>query len=230
MSVTVPLAAQRVTEGAATRLKRDAFGEVMLVTVAGERRIRRDTTAASWPLRWFARRLLAREARALAHLDGIAGVPKLLSLDPRHRALERSYIEGRALQEARPTTVAFYRAARRLLALLHRAGVAHNDLAKEPNWIVQADGSPAIVDFQLARVVSKRSHLVRSMMREDLRHLLKHKRTYCPAALTARERAILATKSLWSRVWRQTGKRLYNIVTRRLFRWRDAEGKRRQVS
>lgn len=209
----------------ATILKRDAFGEVTLVAVAGDRRIRRDTRTAAWPLRWLARRLLAREARALVHLRGLPGVPQLLSLEHGNRALERTFLAGRALQDARPTAVAFYRAARRLLLRVHRAGVAHNDLAKEPNWLVQGDGSPAIVDFQLARVVTRRSRLGRLMMREDLRHLLKHKRSYCPEALTPRERTILATKSLWSRAWRQTGKRLYNIVTRRLLRWRDHEGK-----
>ena len=40
--------------------------------------------------------------------------------------------------------------ARRLLQRLHRGGLAHNDLAKEANWLVLDDGSPAIIDFQLA--------------------------------------------------------------------------------
>ena len=38
---------------------------------------------------------------------------------------------------------------------LHRLGVAHNDLAKEPNWLV-AGGRPFLIDFQLAKVSPRR--------------------------------------------------------------------------
>jgi len=34
----------------------------------------------------------------------------------------------------------------------------------------------------------------------------------------------LREKSLAARVWRQTVKRVYNVVTRRLLGWRDREG------
>jgi hypothetical protein len=128
------------------------------------------------------------------------------------------------MQVARPRDRAWYRAARRLLVALHRRGVAHNDLAKEANWIVAADGSPAFVDFQLAWVAKRRGRWFRTAAREDLRHLLKHKRTYCPEALTDRERRILATRSWPARLWRATGKRVYLFVTRRLLDWEDREG------
>jgi hypothetical protein len=42
--------------------------------------------------------------------------------------------------------------------------------------------------------------------------------------LTARERRILASPSLISRLWRATGKRLYRFITRRLLGWADREG------
>jgi hypothetical protein len=59
---------------------------------------------------------------------------------------------------------------------------------------------------------------------EDLRHLLKHKRTYCASHLTAREREILASPALISRLWMLTGKPVYLFVTRRLLGWADREG------
>ncbi len=92
------------------------------------------------------------------------------------------------MQLARPQDPAYFRAARALLARLHRRGIAHNDLAKEPNWLVTPDGRPALVDFQLALVAPRRGRLFRILGREDIRHLLKHKRSYCPERLTARER------------------------------------------
>jgi serine/threonine protein kinase len=138
--------------------------------------------------------------------------------------LRREWIEGRPMQLARPRNAEYFRAARALLARLHRRGVAHNDLAKEPNWLVTPTGMPALVDFQLALVSPRRGRVFRALAREDLRHLLKHKRSYCPERLTARERRILATPAAFSRVWMATAKPAYTFVTRRLFGWADREG------
>ena len=59
---------------------------------------------------------------------------------------------------------------------------------------------------------------------EDLRHLLKHKRSYVPEALTPSERRILARKSLPTRIWMATGKRVYYGITRGVFGFTDREG------
>jgi RIO-like serine/threonine protein kinase len=136
------------------------------------------------------------------------------------------------MQEGRPTDPRYFRDALRLLATLHRRGVVHNDLAKEPNWLVRADGRPGVVDFQLAWTRAgwprrRRGALFRLLAREDLRHLLKHKRTYLPQRLTAREQAILDTPAAHARLWRATGKRLYKLIARRLFGYWDNEGKGR---
>lgn len=211
-----------MSETARKILKQDLFGRVVLLTDAAGSRILRDTTAAPLATRWVARRLLAREARALAAAEGIAGVPLLISLE-RDR-LERGYLEGRPMHEARPADGAYFRSAFRLLCRLHRAGIVHNDLAKEPNLLVTADGEPAFIDFQLAWFAPRRGRLFRLLAREDLRHLLKHKQSYRADRLTARERAILASPSLPSRLWMATGKRLYLFVTRRLLGWADREG------
>lgn len=204
------------------QLKSDLFGTVWRGENDGRDFVERDTRGARWWAATLARRLCRREARALARLDGLPGTPRLLHADA--RALRREWIEGRPMQLARPQDAAYYRAARALLARLHRRGVAHNDLAKEPNWLVTPAGAPALVDFQLAHVAPRRGRLFRTLGREDIRHLLKHKRKYCPAALTARERRILATPSSVSRAWAATGKRVYTFFTRRVLGWSDREG------
>ncbi len=206
-------------------LKADELGRIEIVQRGGVRVIRRDIGAARWWARHFARRAAAREARALARLDGLDGVPTLLRWDGRE--LLRGYIAGAPMQQARPVDRAYYRDALRLLARLHRRGIVHNDLAKEPNWLVRADGSPALVDFQIAWTRGRRGRLFRLLAREDLRHLLKHKRTYCAAALSARQRTMLATPALHSRLWRATGKRLYKLIARRVFGYWDNEGRGR---
>lgn len=200
-------------------LKKDVFGQV---SVAGQVIIRDARTARLW-LRWLARRLLRREAHVLLLLDDLDGCPEVLSFDD--ETLTRAFIEGDPMQRARPIgNSAYFRHARRLLAQVHRRCVTHNDLAKEPNWLVTPEGNPALIDFQLATHFPRRTALFRIAAREDIRHLLKHKRTYCPELLTRREQDILANPSLLSRIWMSTGKKVYLLVTRKLLGWADREG------
>ncbi len=182
----------------------------------------RDTESAPFWVGWLARRLMRREARVLAALDGLDGVPELL--EHSQRRLVRSFIAGEPLQVGKPLDPRYYRRALRLLRALHGLNVVHNDLAKEPNLLVTEDGSPAFLDFQLGWAPRRRGRLFRALAYEDLRHLLKHKRTYCPDALTARQRRILENPSWPSRAWRRTVKPIYMFVTRRLLGWADREG------
>ncbi|UPG86463.1 phosphotransferase [Luteibacter aegosomatis] len=208
-----------------TLLKADELGRIERVERGGVLLIRRDIGSARWWARGFARRAAAREARALGKLDGIDGVPRLLAWDG--RILERSYMAGLPMQQGQPRDAAYYRRALRLLAVLHRRGIVHNDLAKEPNWLVRDDGTPGLVDFQIAWTRGKRGALFRLLAREDLRHLLKHKRTYAADALSERQRAILAQPAPHSRLWRATGKRLYKLIARKVFGYWDNEGQGR---
>ena len=203
-------------------LKKDTFGEVSKGMIDSRAVIERDASRAAPWARGVARWLLARESRALAQLDGVEGVPQLLTASADR--LCREFAEGEPLYVARPTEPQFFKDAAKLLRKLHSAGVIHNDLAKEPNILVQPDGQPMFIDFQLATVSVRRNWLHRILGREDIRHLLKHKRTYCPAALTQRERAILETPALPSRLFAVTVKPIYMFVTRRILRWADREG------
>ena len=206
-----------------TLLKHDLFGSVTRYgTPDSGLRVVRDLSSARPWLRGLARHLANREVCALRRLAGISGVPNLLTAAD--DAVIREWIEGQPMQVAKPREPAYYRAAFSLLRKLHALGVAHNDLAKEPNWLVTPDGLPALVDFQLALCSRRRGKLFRALAHDDLRHLLKHKRTYLPDRLTAREQSILARPSCLSRFWRASGKPVYRFVTRRLLNWSDREG------
>jgi hypothetical protein len=142
------------------------------------------------------------------------------------QALVRGFINGVALHLAKPTgDVAYFRSAKLALHKLHRAGICHNDLAKEQNWLRGSDGRAYVTDFQLAACFKTRGRLFRIAAYEDLRHLLKHKRSYAPEALTPKERKILARKSLVASIWLATGKK----VTRGLFNFTDREGGGRRL-
>ncbi len=168
--------------------------------------------------RWLAR----REIRGLKAVQGIEGCPVLVRVD--RTGLLRSWTRGTPLQLAKPVDPSWYRDAKRLLRQMRRAGVTHNDIAKPQNWLMTPEGRAAVIDFQLASVHRRRGKLFRVMAREDLRHLLKQKRAYAPHLLTPAERKTLARKALPSRIWMATGKKLYNLVTRRLMNWSDGEG------
>ena len=209
-----------------TILKQDLFSRVERGRFAGGEPagqwVLRDTGYARWWTRPVARFLERREVGALKALKGFAGMPQLHVAEG--HVLVRSWIPGAPLQVAKPSDPAYYNRAFKLLVTLHRHGIAHNDLAKEPNWLVTPEGHPAVTDFQLAWVARRRGRMFRIAGREDLRHMLKHKRKYCAGALTAREKRILATRSLPARIWLATGKRVYLFVTRRILHWADREG------
>jgi hypothetical protein len=173
----------------------------------------------SWPL---AQHLFNREVRALSKVPpGIA--PPLLYAG-RDR-LVRGFVNGVALHIAKPYgDRAYFRSAKAALRALHRAGVTHNDLNKEQNWLRTPDGRACLTDFQLAAVFRRRRKLFRMAAYDDLRHLLKQKRRYVPDALTAHEQRVLARKGIVNRVWMATVKRLYYAITRSLFRFVDREG------
>ena len=176
----------------------------------------------------LARHLFARERRALAKARGLDVGPELLWAG--RQALVRRFIDGVALHLAKPVDdVAYFRSAKQALHRLHRAGICHNDLAKEQNWLVGRDGRAYLTDFQLAACFRARGRLFRVAAYEDIRHLLKHKRSYAPSALTPKEREILARKSLLARVWLATGKKVYRAITRGLFNFTDREGGGRRL-
>jgi len=224
------LLAARWTEG--VLLKRDVFSTV-------ERgRFRNDSGDVDAVLRrldqvpWWsfllAYHLFSRERRALTLARELHVGPDLLWAG--RRALVRGFINGVALHLAKPVgDVAYFRSAKEALRKLHRAGICHNDLAKEQNWLRGHDGCAYLTDFQLAACFKSRSRLFRIAAYEDLRHLLKHKRTYAPEALTPKERKILARKSLPARIWLMTGKKVYRAITRGVFNFTDREGGGRRL-
>jgi predicted Ser/Thr protein kinase len=222
--------AARWTEG--VLLKRDVFSTV-------ERgRFRKETGEVDAVLRrldsvpWWsyipARHLFARECRALALANNLHVGPELLWAG--RQALVRGFINGVTLHLAKPHgDDAYFHSAKVALRKLHRAGICHNDLAKEQNWLRGSDGRAYLTDFQLAHCFKTRGRLFRIAAYEDLRHLLKHKRSYAPEALTPKESKILARKSLVASIWLATGKKVYRAITRGLFNFTDREGGGRRL-
>ena len=218
------------TEG--VLLKRDVFSSVERGRFRGADgevdAILRRIDQVPWWSYLPARHLFHRERHALAIVRDLNVAPPLLWAG--RQALVRGFINGVALHLAKPFgDVAYFRSAKAALRKLHRVGICHNDLAKEENWLVGRDGRAYLTDFQLAACFRTRSWLFRIAAYEDLRHLLKHKRSYAPEALTAKERQILARKSFVASLWLATGKKVYRAITRGLFNFTDREGGGRRL-
>ena len=176
----------------------------------------------------LAKHLFGRERHALTLAKGLNVGPELLWSG--RKALVRGFVDGVALHLAKPYgNAAYFRSAKQALRRLRRAGICHNDLAKEQNWLVGRDGHAYVTDFQLAACFKRRNWLYRVAAYEDLRHLLKHKRSYAPEALTPKERKLLARKSFAARLWLATGKKVYRAITRGVFNFTDREGGGRRL-
>ena len=103
-------------------------------------------------LRWLGRLLCRREVRYLQTLDAIPGIPRFLE---RYRStgFVREYVPGCNLREFATTALPderFFVRLREILDAVHARGVAHNDLSKPENVLVRSDGSPVLIDFQIA--------------------------------------------------------------------------------
>jgi hypothetical protein len=218
------------TEG--VLLKRDVFSTVergRFRVGSGEvDAVLRRLDQVPWWSYGLALHLFTRERRALTLARDLHVGPELLWAGK--QALVRGFIDGVALHLAKPVGDArYFKSAKLALRKLHRMGVCHNDLAKEQNWLRGSDGLAYVTDFQLAVCFKSRSRLFRIAAYEDLRHLLKHKRSYAPELLTPKEKAILAKKSLPARIWLMTGKKVYRAITRGIFNFTDREGGGRRL-
>jgi AMP-binding enzyme C-terminal domain len=209
-------------------LKRDLFSTVERGSFAmssGEvvDAVMRRIDQVPWWMFAVAHHLFARERRALAIAGELGVAPRLLFAG--RRVLVRGWIDGIALQTAKPYgDRAFFASAKAALRKLHRAGICHNDLSKQQNWLRGRDGRAYLMDFQLASCFSRRGPLFRLLAYEDLRHLLKHKHRYLIEEFTPAEWRMRSRKSGLTRLWMGTAKPAYELIMHRLFGYVDREG------
>ena len=206
-------------------LKSDAFGRVERFRAQGQARVRRVACGSRIPGSGvLARVLLAREARCLERLAGLPGLPGDAVRRGR-QILEREWLAGDPLWAARSLPSDYFERLEELVCALHERGVCHNDLHKENNVLVGEDGFPRLIDFQLGSVHRPGSRSHRARAAEDVRHVRKHRARYEARGVGGRSLSG-GQRGLVARVWRRTGKPLYNWLTRRVLKRRDGEPKR----
>ena len=204
------------------QLKSDIFGTIEMVRLDdGRLAVCRDINSSFKWVRPLAYYLALREKKCLEALKKIDDdrLPRILSWG--EGRLIRTYIEAEKLYDLQPRNPNFYENAKELLDKMHNCGVVHNDLAKEANWLAVNGEVPALTDFQLALVFKRKGLLFRMFAREDHRHLLKHKRTYCPEHLSEEEKEKLKNKAIATRIYMKTIKPVYNFITRAVLHYSD---------
>lgn len=122
------------------------------------------------PLVWRLRQMsLVRESRAYERLAGVPGVPRCHGLVDR-RWLVLEFIDGRPFRDARPAErEAFFDALLATIRAMHTRGVAHGDLKRKSNLMVDAGGRPVILDLGAAVVRRPGRHPLNRRLFEFLR-------------------------------------------------------------
>ena len=166
------------------------------------------------PMRWLGRRLAAREASFMDRLAGITGIP--VSLGPvscggrvLRNAVSRQWIAGHALAAGELVDSRFFPEFRGLLAAVHARGVAHVDLHKRENILVDSRGRPHLIDFQISFAVPRGrlpafllGGLLRVLQRCDDYHLLKHELKHRPEDCGVTVRELARLRPWWIRAHR----------------------------
>jgi len=168
-----------------------------------------------FPMRWLGRYLASREQGFMDRLDGITGIPQSLGpvcVDGRAlpNAISREYIEGHALAEGEWVDDAFFRRLKKILAGVHSRNMAHVDLHKRENILVDLKGRPLLIDFQISFALPKENRLaafclgglLRLLQQCDTYHLLKHHAKHRPDQASLSLDEVTRLRPWWIRVHR----------------------------
>jgi len=181
---------------------------VYLVNYGGEEVAVKDFAATpEWFRRFVAPFLVAREVRALRHLNGSPGVPRFIFRVDR-LAFAMQYIEGTPLSTLHQGEVApevFPRIAQSIEAM-HARGVAHGDIKRRSNLLLAPDGQIWIIDFA-ASIVARgplSTRLMQAVARVDDKSLPRLKKAVAPELLTPEDQWKLDNPTLlekWAKKW-----------------------------
>lgn len=185
-------------------------------------KVGRTAEYAGLPLLWLGKWLCDREVRFYQACGDLPNVPKLLGrVGP--TGFVHAYVEGRPLSKERAIPDAFFDELFALLETLHRRDIAYVDTNKPQNILQGDDGRPHLIDFQISfglrdfgdNFVTRR--ILRRLQKEDVYHILKHKRKLRPDLMSDEERAAAKRVSWFIRTHRFITKP-YFLIRRRTFK------------
>jgi hypothetical protein len=193
-------------------------------------KINRRTHFGFLPLGWIGRLMAHSEISKLRRCEGIRAVPQVLARIDSHMYVYE-YIEGWSLNEKPALPADFFDRLIVALQQVHARNLVHFDLHKRGNILVDLEGRPHIIDFQIARHVGDRCLLSRRLSARfrrwlqsyDLYHVYKHKRRLQPELLTEAEKKLSYNHSLGLEIQRAIAKP-YKRIRRATLRYLYAKG------
>ncbi len=193
--------------------------DVRLLAVNGALIVIKDYgSGANMFKRSMGRYLVERELAAYKRLQGLKGIPACLGcLDPYTLVVRYVDAEPAPLIDACRLTPDFFLRLLEMVRRIHERGVAHGDLKRLPNILVDKHDAPALIDFTAA-VISGSSPLAALVLPQifenDLRGVYKLKMRHAPNLLTPEEEAFLEYQGPAERLFRRVRDRVRGPVQR----------------
>ena len=165
--------------------------------------------------------LIWRESKAYRRMKGLKGVPAFFGvIDGLALILEE--VEGRNVELLEKETrlpVRFFEALRHLVERVHSRGLAHCDLKRAPNIMIDRNGDPCIVDWSAA--ISKREmrvfpldRLYRRFIKDDFSAVIKLQLRHRPEALDGKTLKQFYYRSRAERLIRRIRDRARDLIQR----------------
>jgi hypothetical protein len=198
-------------------LKHDSWAATAIYASATRRAIckfNRESAILILPMRWLGRALAARERWFMDRLRGVVGVPAGLGAVRAGgrvlpNAVARTFVAGHALAFDERVGDDFFPRLTAILAEVHRRGIAHVDLHKRENILVDEAGGPHLIDFQISwgspagrLAAACCGPLLALLQRCDDYHLLKHRLRLRPDQVPHGQADLDSLRPAWIRLHR----------------------------
>ena len=206
---------------AATGFYDDSKGRRVVLKVG------RVVECAGVPLKWIGKWLCRREIRFYSRLCDLPFVPAVLGTWG-ETGFIHEYVPGRPLSREHPVPDRFFDQLCDLFEELHRRHIAYVDANKPQNILLGEDGLPHLIDFQISWDLAELGDnainrwWLSKLQREDLAHLLKHKKRLRPDEMTRKEWEAVNHRSLLIRFHRFVSKPWFLLRRRTFSRLRQA--------
>ena len=182
------------------------------------------------PLGLIGRLMTRGEINKLRRCEGIPEVPRVLARLDAHTYVYE-YIEGLTLDDTPPLPADFFDRLAQALQRVHARNIVHFDLHKRGNILIDTEGRPHIIDFQIAWHIGDRALLLRWLSARlrrwlqsyDVYHIYKCTRRLQPEFLTETEERLSHNHS-WPLELQRAVARPYKKIRRAGLRYLYAKG------
>ncbi len=184
------------------------------------------------PMCWYGQWLRRHEEAIYAALAGVEGIPRWAGrVGDASYAIQ--YIHAAPLDHLDAPPPGLFDKLARIFRQMHARGVAYCDANKRSNILVDRQGQPWLVDFQIslrartgwpAPLRGLIAAVIRYAQRADVYHLYKHKRRMARSELTPEEELLSRRRGLLHTIHRKATDP-WRALRRRFLRKQTREGR-----